>query len=445
MREDLPAIAAHRFLDAAAARALTILGAAVLAGGQLFRLPLNMPGSTLPITFFGATLMMVVPLLAGGVFFRMLSASRALLLRPHARVRLLASALGIVVLVTLVWIVCYWMAFVSVPVKYQPDLESYVLMFSITLSFGTQCAIALFIASRSPAWTLLILVAWQLPGLLLRALGIEDASRLLGGPASVAMSAAAWVAFSIWYLRARSVHASGWGRKDSAGASFDAAPVTAPATREQAMSRWLLGGATPLRIGAQCLLAAIVVLAIQWMLAHDSGVHALQAMMFATLSATAMASGAVSRAMAGHARGLWLPAGRSRLALHAWTERQMLLAMLAMLAIFGAVTLAGALVWWLVVPRSTLSPVYLLCAVLAPGLASAWLGLMQQHRRSMFDVVAGLAVMAGWFYGLVQPVYVDSAATRWDLLAALLGFTVLLREVAYVRWRSADWRRMQRT
>ncbi|MEJ0100191.1 MAG: hypothetical protein WDO12_10835 [Pseudomonadota bacterium] len=423
-------------------RALTIVGALVLLGGQLFRLPFNMPGSTLPITFFGATLMMAVPLLAGGVFFRMLSASRALLLRPHARGRLLAAAMGLVVLVTCVWIVCYWMAFLPVPAKYQPGLESYILMFATTLSFGTQCAIALFIASRSPAWTLLILVAWQLPGLLLRAFGVEDASRLLGGPVSLAMSLVAWTAFAVWYLRARRVHASGWGRKENSSTSMEAeSVVTLPATREQAMSRWLLGGTTPLHLGVQCLLAAVVVLAIQWMLARDSDVHALHAMMFGALSATAVVSGAVSRAMASHARGLWLPAGRTRLALHAWIERQMLR---VVLAISVAVALPCALVWWLVLPRPELSAVYVLCAVLAPGLAAAWLGLMQQHRRGVFDAVAGLVIFAGWFYGLVRPLYVDAAAPRWDVLAALLGFTILLREVAYVRWRSADWRRTQR-
>ena len=118
-------------------RALTIVGAMVLVCGQLFRLPLNTPGTTMPITFFGATLMMAVPLLAGGVFFRMLSASRALLLRPHARGRLLASAMGVVLMLTCVQIVCFWMAYLQAPAKYQPDFEEYILMFATTLSFGT--------------------------------------------------------------------------------------------------------------------------------------------------------------------------------------------------------------------------------------------------------------------------------------------------------------------
>jgi hypothetical protein len=426
-------------------RGLTVIGALVLVAGQALRLPFNMPGSTLPVTFLGASLMMTMPLLAGGVFLRMLSASRALLLRPHARGRLLGGTVGILLLVTCLWLLCYWMAFLPVPAQYRPGLEAYLLMFATTLSFGTQCAISLFIASRSPLWTLLILVIWQLPGLLLHLLGVVDAARLLGGPVSVLMSGVVWLVFGIWYLRVRRIHASAWGKKAAAPVGAKEAPMPLPASREQAMSRWLLAGVTPLRLGMQCLLAALAVLALQWIFAHGSEPRVLNAMMFGTLSIVAAVSGAISRAMAGHARALWLAAGRTRVQLHGWTERQMLR---VLLAIFTAVLLAGGLVWMLAASASAsapaLSPTYLFCAMLAPGLAAAWLGLMQQHRRGLFDVLAGLAILAGWFYGLVRPLYMDSGAARWDILAAQLGLALLLREVAYVRWRSADWRRAQR-
>lgn len=421
-------------------RWLTVIGAMVLVAGQVFDLPFNMPGSTLPLTFLGVSLMMIVPLLAGGVFLRMLSMSRALLLRPHARRRLLAGVIGILLLVTCVWTLCYWMAFLSVPAKYQPNASSYLLMFALTLSFGTQCTVGLFIGSRSPLWTLVVLFAWQVPGLLLHLLGVEDAARLLGGPVSVAMSAVVWLGFATWYLRARYVPASAWGRKDE-GTPPGTGPVAATAlTREQAMLRWAMGGSTPLRIGLQCLAAALAMLAIQWIFAHDSGMRPLHAMMFGTLSLVAAVSGVVSSRMAASARSLWLQARRSRLQLHAWMEWRMLA---VMSAVFVAVLLVGVSLW-LAAPRPLLPPAYLLCALLAPGLAAAWLGLMQQHRRSLFDAVAGLAVLAGWFHGLVQPLYVGSATARWEVLAAQLGLALLLREVGYVRWRSADWRRVQR-
>jgi hypothetical protein len=423
-------------------RWLTVIGAGMLVAGQLFGLPFNVPGSTLPMTFFGATLMMVVPLLAGGVFLRMLSMSRALLLRPHARRRLLAGFVGILVLVTCTWMLCYWLAFLPAPPRYKPNAAAYLLMFAMTFGFGTQCAVGLFIASRSPLWTLLVLFAWQLPGLLLHLLGVEDAARLLGGPVSLATSVLVWMVFAAWYLRARHIHASSWGSKEQSTPNSTARSqvATAPVSREQAMLRWAMGGSTPLRIGLQCLLAAVVMLAIQWVFAHDSGEHSLHAMMFGTLSVVAWVSGAVSSTMAAHARSLWLQARRSRLQLHAWMEWQM--AKVA-LVIFAAVLLVAAALW-LTMPRPRLPPAYLFCALLAPGLGAAWLGLMQQHRRSLFDALAGLAVIAGWFYGLVQPLYTMSAIARWDILAAQLGLALLLREVAYVRWRSADWRRAQR-
>jgi hypothetical protein len=422
-------------------RALTVIGALVLVAGQVFDLPFNMPGSTLPLTFFGVSLMMVVPLLAGGVFLRMLSASRPLLLRPHARGRLLAGTICILMLVTLFWVGCYWMAFLAVPPQYQPDMHDYLLMLAMSLSFGTQCAVSLFIASRSPLWTLLILLAWQLPALLLHLFGVDDAARLLGGPVSLGMSGMVWLVFGIWYLRARRIHATAWGRKEESTPAAKVVDNVAAVSHDQAMARWVLGGSTPVRIGLQCLLAAAGVLALQWIFARDSGERALQAMMFGTLAIVATVGGVVSSTMAAHARGLWLPAGRSRLQLHAWMEWRMLR---VMLAIFAAVALVGALLWRFTGFAMSLPPAYLFSALLAPGLAAAWLGLMQQHRRSLFDALAGLAIFAGWFYGLVQPLYTASSDARWDILAAQLGLAVLLREVAYVRWRSADWRRVQR-
>lgn len=420
-------------------RWLTVIGGLVMVTGLVAGLPFNAPGSTLPGTFFGLALMVAVPLLAGGVFFRQLSASRALMLRPRARGRLLGGAIGILLLASFLTSLAYWAALLPVPLPRRPGAEVHLLMFAQTVSFGTQCAITLFIASRSPVWTLAILLAWQLPALAMRAFGVEDAARLLGGQVSLVVTALAWVAFACWYLRARRVHASIWGR--TAAAESAAEQAVRPASREQAMSRWVLGGATPLRIGMYCLLAGLAVIALQWFLARDSGERMLHAMMFGLLGLTGAVSGMLGSAMAARSRSLWLPAGRTRLQLHGWMERQLLR---VVLAVSLALLLAAALVWWLVTPRPALPAPYLAAAVLAPGLAAAWLGLMQQHRHGLFDALAGLAILAGWFHGLVQPLYQDSAAPRWWVLAAQLALAVLLREVALVRWRSADWRRAQR-
>jgi hypothetical protein len=422
-------------------RWLTLLGAVVLLGGLLFHPPVNAPGSTLPITFLGVGMMALVPMFAGGVFLRMLSTSRALLLRPHARGRLLAGAVGILLLVSSVWIFAYWAAFQQVPAKFRPALEEYSLMLAMTLSFGTLCAVALFIASRSPVWTLLIILIWQAPGLLLHVLGVEDASRLLGGPVSFAMSLLLWLAFGTWYLRARRIHASAWGHRQEAAPAIATASVRQPATREQAMSRWLLANQSAPQLGLYCLLAALAVLGIQWIFAREVEAQTLHAIMFGTLAIVAVVTGAVGRAMAARSRALWLPAGRTRLQLYGWIERQSLL---VTLAIGVAVGLVATLAWWLSSPRPAMPLAYLLPALLVPGLCSVWLGIMQQHRRSLLDVLAMMAIAAGIFYGLVRPLFIGSAAARWDLLAAQLVLAVLLREMAWLRWRSADWRRAQR-
>ena len=96
-----------------------------------------------------------------------------------------------------------------------------------------------------------------------------------------------------------------------------------------------------------------------------------------------------------------------------------------------------------VAPRPALPPGYLLPALLVPGFCAGWLGLMQQHQRSFFDALAGIGIAAGIFYGLVRPLYAGMAQAPWMVLGAQIALAVLLREVAYVRWRGADWRRAQ--
>lgn len=422
-----------------AQRVLTAIATALMLWGLVFRQGFNTARSSLPPGFVGMTLLLIVPLLAGGVFLRMLSSSRALLLRPHARGRLLGSAAVILLLSALLLILVYWISALPAPPRFRPDLDQYLLLFAMTLSFGTQCLISLFIASRSPSWTLAIILIWQAPGLLLHALGVEDASRLLGGPVSLAASLIAWMAFAIWFLKARRIHATEWRRRDESAAP--AARGTVPATREQAMSRWILANNAPLRIGLQCLLAALAVLGIQWALAREVDTAVLQAMMFGTLAGIGVVSGAVSWSMAQRSRPLWLAGGRNRMQLHSWVEGQMLR---VLLCVSAAVLLAAGLAWLFIQPRPVLSPAYLACALLAPGVCASWWGLMQQHGRNALDIVAALLIVLSLFYGLVGPLFTLRPA-RWDILAAQLVLAALLRMAAWMRWRGADWRRAQHT
>lgn len=58
-------------------------------------------------------------------------------------------------------------------------------------------------------------------------------------------------------------------------------------------------------------------------------------------------------------------------------------------------------------------------------------------------MLAGIGIAAGIFYGLVRPLYAGIAQAPWMVLGAQIALAVLLREVAHVRWRGADWRRAQ--
>jgi len=254
----------------------------------------------------------------------------------------------------------------------------------------------------------------------------------------------AWTIFGVWYLRTRSIHPPGWavGGKGSVAAT-GLGIAEAPVTREAAMTRWLLGSSTPLRIGLLWLLGAGLLIGVQLVLAHEyaSPPRGVNAMIFGTLSLSAVVIGAISYAIAGRSRGLWLTAGRSRLQLHAWCERLMVRVLLAIVLPLGAL---GGLAWLLLTPRPALPGAYLLVAMIAPGLGAAWFGLMQLHRRIALDAVGALLLVLGWYYGLAQPLFMGSAEPRWGVVVAQLAMVVLLREVAYVRWRAADWPRNQR-
>jgi hypothetical protein len=424
-------------------RWLTVVGAGLALVSVTFNLPFLMPGSTLPITFLGVAIMVVIPLLAGGTLFRMLSAPRAVLLLPHGKGRLLAGMIGVAMLATSIWILAYWAAFQRAPAKVRPDFETYTMMYVLTLSFATQCSIASFVASRGPIWALVVLGAWQVPGLFLRLLGMTDVPRLITGPVGLATVVVSWAVFGAWYLRTRRIHSLGWAvrGKDSAVASGLAA-VQSPVTREEAMTRWLLGSSTPLRIGLQWLLGATLLIGVQLLLAraYDSPPRMVNAMLYGTLSLSPIVIGAISYAIAGRSRGLWLNAGRSRLQLHGWCERLMLR---AALAIALPLALLGAILWTFLLPRPALPGIYLLVAMIAPGLGAAWFGFMQLHRRISLDAFGALLLVAGWYYGLVLPLFAGSSQPHWGVVAAQLALAGLLREVAYVRWRAADWPRNQ--
>jgi hypothetical protein len=418
-------------------RVLTVVGVliasvALMNSGMNYRF--NLPGSTLPMLFTGVALAVIVPLLLGGAWLRMLAAPRAIQLLPHARGRLLAGAFGVAMLATLLWILAYWVSFRPAPPQYRPDAEGYLLMYMLTLMFATQSVIGIFIASRGPVWTLIALVLWTAPHLF----GFDDGQRLLTRPQGIALVAVLWIAFGIWFLKVRRIGGEGWTSGRVSAAALAARMGGAPLTREQAMTRWLLGSGTPLVIGLLWTLGVAVLIGVQLAIGHDSPPRAVAAMVFGTLSLNAVVIAAMAQSAAARSRGLWLHAARHREQLYAWCERLLLQVAAAILLPF---VLLGAALWLWLPERPPLPAAYLLPAIAAPGLTALWFGLLMVHRNAVVTTLVGLAIVAGWFYGVAQPLASGTAQPRWAVLAAQGALIVALRLVAAHRWRSLDWPR----
>jgi hypothetical protein len=395
----------------------------LLIVGIIFSLGAWMSGSRAAL--IGSMLLVFwLPLLTGGVFLRKLAAPRHALLWPHSRERLLFGTIGTMVVAGLV-------------------LHAAQVPLVVLFIFWTQCTIGLFLASRKPGWALLALGAWLLPGIVMSKFGSEGAPLQLMGTSGLIAALLVWIAFAYWFLTARRIADTGWLLREGVVA-VNPQTEKEPETRELAMQRWLLNSGTPFSVGLQWGLAAVVLvgvqLAIPRLLDGDSPPHTKAAMMFGTLSLSAAAIGAVSLSIAKRSRWLWLTAGKSRLELFGWCERLMLKMVLAVMLPLALLAIA---LWLTLEPRPAMPPLYLALSLVAPVLAAGWFGLMQVYRRIALDGLAALIVLAGWYFGLILPLFRGQENPRWEIIFAQLAFIVLLREVAYVRWRAADWPRVQ--
>jgi hypothetical protein len=384
-------------------------------------------------------LAMVIPLFTGGVFMRQLSSRRLAQLWPHGRGRLLGGTISVMIVCTALYMLCYWPAFANTPPGFKPIvLEGLVMQYILMFVFWTQCTIGMFVASRKPAWALAALIAWILPFIVMGATG--QVPQAMTGPVGFVAALGVWVVFSIWFLTSRQIGTPAWRvRQETVTAGSESA--VAAATPVDAMQRWLLSSGTPLTLGLQWGLAMLVLLGVQLVvprLIGDSPRDWVTAMLFGTLSLAAAVIAAISWTIARRSRWLWLLAGKTRLELFRHCERLMLKSLLAVILPMGTLSLA---LWFVLDVRPSLPPGYLALAMSAPALAAGWFGLMQVHRKSSLDSLAALLLILGWLSGLIRPLFRGETEPEWGIVLAVLALVVLLREIAYVRWREADWPR----
>ena len=387
-------------------------------------------------------LAMVIPLFTSGVFLRQLSSRRQAQLWPHGRGRLLAGTISVMIVCTALYLFSYWPAFANAGPEFKAlVLEGLVMQYVVMFSFWTQCTVGMFVASRNPVWALVALIAWVSPFIVVGATG--QVPMVMAGTTGFVSAVGVWVVFSVWFLTSRRIGTTAWRvRQETVTAGTESA--VAAVTPVEAMQRWLLSSGTPLTLGLQWGLAMLVLLGVQLivprLIGGDSPRDWMTAMLFGTLSLAAAVIGAVSWTIAKRSRWLWLPAGKTRLELFRHCERLMLKTILAVVLPMGALSL----VLWLVLDlRPSLPPAYLALAMLGPALAAGWFGLMQVHRRISLDGLAGFLLIAGWFAGLIRPLFRGETEPEWRVVLAVLALVVVLREVAYARWRGADWPRTQ--
>jgi hypothetical protein len=387
-------------------------------------------------------LAMVIPLFTGGVFLRQLSSRRLAQIWPHGRGRLLAGTISVMIVCTALYIFAYLPAFANTPPRFKAIvLEGLVMQYVVMFVFWTQCTIGMFVASRKPVWALVALIAWVLPFAVMGATG--QAPQAMTGPTGFVAAVGVWVVFSIWFLTSRRIGTTEWRvRQESVTAGSEGAVATT--TPVTAMQRWLLSSGTPVTLGVQWSLAMLVLMGVQLGVPHLIGADGpavwVTAMMFGTLSLAAAVIGATSWTIARRSRWLWLPAGKTRLELFKHCERLMVKSLLAIVLPMGVLSLV---LWFFLDARPSLPPGYLSLAMTVPALAAGWLGLMQVHRRISLDGLAALLLVFGWLTGLISPLFRGESEPRWGVVLAELALVVLLREVAYRRWRKADWPRTQ--
>jgi hypothetical protein len=423
-------------------RALTLAGAALLLVGPFLPVALAPPGSRIPQTFFGASLVMITPILFGGLWWRRLSAPRILSLVPYGRLKLLLAAGAVALVGVGAWLVCYAYAFqVQVPAMYRPGAGDYLVMFVVTAVFATAVSIGPFIASHSPAAMLAALGLWLLPGHLLRLAGVGYPADLWQRPAGWAALAAVWVVFGVWYLQARRISPPGWLKAGGQVISLARAGRAPRAvTPGRGLDGLLLGGSTVIELALQWFAVVFVLLLVQALIAHyaDSDPLPVVALLFSTLSLSAVVAGALGFAIAKRSRALWLPAGLDRAALYRRCEGLLLRACAGLALAFG---LLFVLLWATLAPHPPWRWQYVLTSLALTGLAAAWLGLAQVRRHAALDSGVSLVLLAAWLVGTVGPLFAPTAHDAWGVLAAEALGVVLLRELSRRRWAAVDWPR----
>ncbi|HZF32035.1 MAG TPA: hypothetical protein VE907_23155 [Gammaproteobacteria bacterium] len=355
--------------------------------------------------------------LAAGYLCRVLSAPRTHRFLPHFRPRMLAAFLIVVALVS-----TPGLAFLALP-RYPGGNAAAAFGILLVLS---STALMTF----SPAWGVAC------------ALLVGGAATVLGARSMIAVWAASWIAFAIWYLRTRDFNRLQWPRALLAGGRLDLRLPT-DTTGEFSRSAALmtsLSARYPLRakhlLPRLALLLALV--AVASLLLRRFGLAAPQPFGYLAVGLVIPIAtiGPIANQVARRTRLLWLTSGLSRRALFAAMERTVWRGNVPWsFAMFASTFAVAVLVRGL--PAGTFGRLVVLFA--GGTIFAVYLGLAVRRVLAL-ELFVGTALLSsvavGAWAALGEPPHDD-----WliGVTALQLAAAAACRAVTIASWERLDW------
>lgn len=430
-------------------RVLTCIGLLLMVSGFLLLLPFSVPGSTLPSPFLGVFFISASSVLVGGVYLRLVAAPRVVRLAPYGRRRLLFSALGLILVIALLWMSVYWLFFLRwMDARFYPSFFSQLVGVLDSAAVTSTALVGLFIASRSPFAALVVIFILFSPGLAVK-LFDADLRHVSGLRGSLGTLALIWIPFGVWFLNARRISPPGWFARSGQDVLATTLVTTEkPKSQQEAVERLLLGGTTVVRFGLQWFLLLALLLGLQWAVAllgetHDPAL--VIRVMLASLCIVPIVTTVVSFAAIRRSRAIWLLATSSRGEFFSRVERILIRLNLAMVLVCAS----WLVVLWLAQPSQPdaspyqVSEAYLqLLALWLAGLFAINTQLASLPKWPIATLAATVLFYAWWVVnetpGRVGLTDAAQVMVAFVLMIVLTIATLALRWLAQRRWCMGD-------
>jgi hypothetical protein len=250
----------------------------------------------------------------------------------------------------------------------------------------------------------------------------------------VAITLGCWIAFSLWFLRARSF------KSPNEIAIRGTRTVKVRASHAAAIRAWLFGNPSLAYQFSGGLVGVLLVSGVWTLLAFvNKAAHSFAdvvAQLIALASMLGIYAGVGGFMVAQRSKFLWLRGGVDRMGLFRLCERQAW-------RFFGATAISLLVllaIAWLSNPDRGAAHLIVMLLQMSMGVCLLYIGLMHVTGWRVFDVVCTTALTL--FMILTFPVLANVMKRPWllpELFGGLAAFAFILRLVAVSRWERIDW------